>query len=77
MNRQKLIVLLTGVMGLCLLAALVYNIPPVHDRLAWRVDNMLVQIRRWINPPEEVLFVPQEQVDAIVHGTLTAMAQLP
>ena len=64
-------------MGLCLLAALVYNIPPIHDRLAWRVDNVRVQIRRLINPPEEVVFVPQEQVDAIVHGTLTAMAQLP
>jgi tetratricopeptide (TPR) repeat protein len=64
-------------MGLCLLAGLIYNIPPVHDRLAWRVDNVRVQIRRWINPPEEAVFVPQEQVDAIVHGTLTAMAQIP
>ncbi len=64
-------------MGLCLLTVLLYTIPPIHDRLAWRVDNVRVQIRRWINPPEEVVFVPQEQVDAIVHGTLTAMAQLP
>ena len=67
-------ILAVGILALCGLAALVYNIPPIHDRLAWRVDNLRVAIRRYFNPPEEVLFVPQEQVDAIVHGTLTAMA---
>jgi tetratricopeptide (TPR) repeat protein len=60
--------------GSCLLIFLVYNLPPVHDRLAWRVDNLIVQIRRTINPPEEVVFVPQEQVDAIVNATMTALA---
>lgn len=53
---------------------LIYQLPPVHDRLSRRVDNLIVQIRRFFNPPEEVIFVPQEQVDAIVHSTLTAMA---
>jgi tetratricopeptide (TPR) repeat protein len=77
MSRQKLLIFVSAGIGLCLLALLVYNLPPIHDRLAWRVDNLRVQVRRWINPPEEVLFVPQEQVDAIVQGTLTAMAQVP
>ena len=63
-----------GLLGLCLLSFLIYNLPPVHDRLAWRVDNLRVQIRRMINPPEEVIFVPQEQVDAIVNATMTALA---
>ena len=26
--------------GLCLLTILVYNLPPVHSRLAWRVDAL-------------------------------------
>jgi tetratricopeptide (TPR) repeat protein len=60
--------------GVCLLSVLVYNLPPVHERLAWRVDTVRVQIKRAFNPPEQVVFVPQEQVDAIVHATLTAMA---
>ena len=60
---------------MCLLGVVAYNLPPVHDRLAWRVDNMRVAIKRYINPPEQVVFVPQEQVDAIVNATLTAMAQ--
>jgi hypothetical protein len=52
----------------------VYNLPPVHERLAWRVDNLRVAVRRYFNPPEEVVFVPQEQVQAIVDATLTSMA---
>jgi tetratricopeptide (TPR) repeat protein len=55
----------------------VYNLPPVHDRLAWRVDNLRLAIRRYFNPPEEVVFVPEEQVQAIVQATLTAMAPTP
>jgi hypothetical protein len=66
-----------GCIGICILAAVLYNLPPIHEQLGWRVDNLRVQIRRLINPPEEVVFVPQEQVDAIVQGTLTAMAQMP
>jgi hypothetical protein len=66
-----------GITGLCLLAGLIYNLPPIHDRLAWRVDSLRVGIKRYFNPPEQVVFVPQEQVDAIVQGTLTALAPAP
>ena len=74
MYRRYLILSIFGLLGLCLLAAVVYTLPPVHDRLAWRVDSLRVRIQRALNPPEEVVFVPQEQVDAIVNATLTAMA---
>ena len=74
MRRQHLLLSGLGAIGLCLLAVILYNLPPVHDRLAWRVDNMIVAIRRTLNPPEEVVFVPQEQVDAIVHATMTALS---
>lgn len=77
MRRQILLISILGIASLCLLSVVIYNTPPVHDRLAWRVDNLRVQVRRLINPPEQVVFVPQEKVDAIVHGTLTAMAQSP
>lgn len=43
-------------------------------RLAWRLDNMRVAVRRYFNPPEQVVFTPQEQIEVIVQGTLTAMA---
>jgi hypothetical protein len=47
---------------LCLvLGALVYNLPPVHNRLAWRFDALRADLRYRLNPPDEAVFVPQEQ----------------
>jgi tetratricopeptide (TPR) repeat protein len=74
MRRRYIKIFILGIAFLCLLAGFVYNLPPIHDRLAWRVDSLRVEIKRYFNPPEQVVFVPQEQVDAIVQATLTAMA---
>jgi Peptidase_C39 like family/Tetratricopeptide repeat len=60
-----------------MLAGLAYYLPPIHDRLAWRVDNLRVAIKRYFNPPEQVVFTPQEQVEAIVRATLTALVPTP
>lgn len=63
-----------------LLAILVYNIPFVNNRLAWRLDNLRTRVQYLINPPQEVVFQPQEQaviedqVNTIVNATLTALA---
>lgn len=44
-----------------LICVFIYFLPPVHDRLAWRVDEQILRVRYQINPPQEVVFVPQEQ----------------
>jgi tetratricopeptide (TPR) repeat protein len=72
--RKYLLISIAGLVALCLLAVVVYNLPPVHARLYRRVDSLLIEFKRFINPPEEVVFTPQEQVDAIVAATLTALA---
>src|ERR1051325_8494637 len=74
MFRRYLIIVALGILALCLLASVAYALPPIHDRLAWRIDNMRVAVKRYFNPPEQQVFVPQEMVDAIVAATLTAMA---
>jgi tetratricopeptide (TPR) repeat protein len=74
MYRRYLLFAIFGVLGLCLLGVIVYNLPPIQERLGWRVDSLRAQIKRFLNPPEEVVFVPQEQVDAIVNATMTALA---
>jgi Peptidase_C39 like family len=56
-----------------LLAVLIYNIPPVHARLAWRVDDLRTRIQYAINPPEKVVFIPEEQIAPIVEATLKAL----
>src|SRR5574341_1397342 len=77
MRRRYILVFSAGSAALCLLAGLMYNLPPIHDRLAWRVDNLIVAIKRYFNPPEEVVFTPEQQVELIVKATLTAMAGTP
>ncbi len=77
MRRRTIIISVLGVVILCLLAGLVYNLPPIHERLAWRVDNLRVEVKRYFNPPEQVVFLPQEQVEIIVNATLTALALTP
>ncbi len=65
---------------LAVLAVLFYNIPFVHSRLAWRLDNLRIRIQYIVNPPEKVIFQPQEQellenqISAMVNATLTARA---
>ena len=56
---------------------LIYDFPPVHDRLAWRVDNWRAQIKYALNPPEEAVFLPQEQVAQAVQETMDAFSITP
>ena len=57
----------------------VYFVPPVHDRLAPRLDSLRTQIKYFINPPEDAVFQPAQQaaVETIVSGTLTPQAAVP
>ena len=43
---------------LILLAALIYRIPFVNERLAWRFDELKTRLIYAINPPDEAIFVP-------------------
>ena len=77
MRNRYIAIFILGIIGLCLLAGVAYYLPPIHDRLTWRMDNLRVAIKRYFNPPEQVVFTPQEQVEAIVRATLTALAPPP
>lgn len=60
------------IMTACILCGLVYFLPPVHDRLAWRVRNGITSLKYALNPPQEVLFIPQEGMAEDVPATLAA-----
>ena len=73
---------------LLLVSVGVYFLPPVHERLAWRVDNLRADIKYALNPPEQAVFVPQGQasnvnpdsistMQAIVQATLQAVQATP
>ena len=59
-SHRWLVWLLAASAACVLLVSLVYWLPPVHDRLAWRLDNLRVKVQRLINPPEEQVFTPQK-----------------
>jgi tetratricopeptide (TPR) repeat protein len=76
MRRLLLVVLLLSVLACGLIGIFLYHFPPIHERLAWRIANLRAEIRYALNPPEEVVFVPQEQqdlIEAIVQATLQAL----
>ncbi len=58
-----------------ILAFGLYHVPFIHDRMAWRVDELQTRIKYALNPPEEALFLPeqQEQLATVVQQTLTAL----
>ena len=60
MISKRILSILAAIL-LCVVALVViYNLPPVHQRLAWRVENLRTQVRYALNPPDEAVFVPQE-----------------
>jgi tetratricopeptide (TPR) repeat protein len=82
MQKKKpnkiLLILLITISSLALLTA-VYFLPPVHERLAWRLENLRASIFYFFNPPDEVAFSPaqQDEMEAIVQQTQTAIAPTP
>ncbi len=73
--RKVLMILMIVIAGLALLLA-IYFLPPVHERLAWRLQNLRAEIYYFFNPPEEAVFSPEQQaqMDEMVIATMTAMA---
>ena len=69
-NRLVLWIFLLGI-GLAGMV-LVYNLPPVHERLAWRVSQLQADIKYAISPPEEAVFTPDATLAAVVQSTLQA-----
>src|SRR6187455_2391121 len=54
-------------------AVLLYFLPPIHSRLAWRLDSLRTQIKYLIQPPDEAVFQPQQQNQISI--AVTAMMQ--
>jgi len=61
-NRNTRILLI--VVAIPILAVALYNIPPVHQRLSWRLDNLRTQIVYALNPPDKAVFVPSGQASS-------------
>lgn len=76
---NKILMIFLIVIGSIALLLTIYFLPPVHDRLAWRLENLRADIFYFFNPPGETAFSPgqQAEMEAIVNQTQTAMAITP
>lgn len=77
-RRHRWHLLALAALLLCpLLAALAYALPPVRERLEWRVTSLRSDIWYALNPPADSLFTPDATVAAIVQATLRAFTPSP
>jgi len=59
--RNPLIRTLTAILAILILTLGIYFVPPVHDRLSWRVDELYSRVHYFFNPPDQALFQPTQQ----------------
>jgi len=52
----------------------IYRLPAVQERVGWRVAELMARIKYSLSPPEEVIFVPEEDA---VSPTKTATQSTP
>jgi hypothetical protein len=79
MHNQKFVkalMIFSIVIGTMALILAVYFLPPVHERLSWRVASLRTRVVHFFNPPGDAVFSPgqQDQMAAIVNRTMTAIA---
>ena len=44
-----------------LIAVAVLFLSPIRERVTWRISNWRAQVQRSLNPPQEIVFVPEGQ----------------
>lgn len=69
--------LVAGLFLCAALAFLVYQIPPIHERLEWRLAELQSRIRHALSPPEEAVFAPNPTLAAMVESTFSALTSTP
>jgi tetratricopeptide (TPR) repeat protein len=68
-NRSRISKIILGVLIFIILLIAAYMLPPIHSRLAWRVESLIASIKFRIQPPDQILFLPTQ--DSIETGTPT------
>ena len=82
-SRHILATTFLGILGLALVAILLYQVPAVNSRLSWRVDLALTYLRGVVNPvkpfptPAEVIHLPTETSAPLPTSTLPLETDLP
>jgi hypothetical protein len=60
-RTPRILKILLGLAALALLAVGLYFVPPIHAKLAWRLENLRNSVIYFFNPPQKVTFNPSGQ----------------
>jgi hypothetical protein len=72
--RKKIAVILLIAVCLVEAALLLYQIPAIHDRVYWRLDELQAEVRAYLYPHPQSISTPDQARVAMMQGTLTAAA---
>jgi tetratricopeptide (TPR) repeat protein len=70
----KILMIFLIIIGASAFLLAIYFLPPVHERLSWRVAVARGEIYYFFNPPDEVIFVPGQQMQMSEQLNLTPTA---
>lgn len=60
-RTPRIVKILLGLAALALLGTGLYFVPPIHAKLAWRLNNVRTIVIYFFNPPQKVAFNPSGQ----------------
>ncbi len=76
MKTKRILAMVLAAVILIETVLLVYQIPAVNDRLAWRVDEFRAQLREYFFPHSDTIATADPARIAMMQGTLTAVHDL-
>ncbi len=56
---KRVVIFMVAILGIILVSAYIYRLPPVFERLGWRFESLKADVIYALNPPEQVIFVPK------------------
>ena len=59
------------------IALIALALPPIRERVFWRLDEWSIQLQYALNPPEKQVFVPAATADGTLQALVTAMSSTP
>jgi hypothetical protein len=69
--RKTILIVLIIFIAVCLAAFLLYRSPAVQETIGWRLQALKADVQYALNPPQQAVFLPQEQGAAPASETPT------
>ena len=69
MSKRFLLAAVLSCLLICLAAFALYRLPVINEPLGWRIEGLQTQLQRYLNPPEQQVFIPKGQASLSTAST--------